>query len=718
MKKNLFSVAALLTMLIAYSLIPSTAFSQAKPKTDTLKFFYGAFLGYNINMHNAAFNKLSGECPTCNPIDYGNSTGGGIAGGILFEYPIFSNKIRTPMAVGLRIGYEDISSDFSTEENIGNTYTTGIEQAYSNHILETSLAELSFNPYFSYSFYGFVGNIGPKLGYLLTHKFNQREELDRPASIVFTENGTRVRNRYDDVDIDKNKALQFGINIGVGYELPIGKYSVIMPEINYTLNVTNIADVDWKVSTLRFGIAAKFPICKDEVIPITPQKFYHRDTTNELKVGISAPEIVLLNSSKSMEGVDTIITEHYVKYLPKEITTSHSLTYTSMKGSDVYADSNIIIEEYATTERFPVLPIVYFTEGKSTLSDTKQHQLTKAQTATFNINTLKPDAVQVHYDLLNIIGSRMRQYPKATITVTGFSNNEALNSPEMKVATDRIKAVIDYLTNVWDVSANRINRRDDGTLTRTTTVSSSADVNEENHKIEISTATNELIFPITLADVEQAATPDKILFNLDAANELGITINQFTISQDGKLLRNITDNTKQTTYKNTFVWNILDSPAPVGSNAITAQYAITTANNENKVLNRTIPITYRSIESGRNEIKDNYKIERYSLVLFEFNRSDLLTLHKLILNDVIKSIQPNSKVIISGYTDRTGDVEYNKNLAQNRCESVKNYIDGKIKNIDIELDAVGSSRIIFNNDTPEGRALSRTVRIEVRTPIK
>jgi outer membrane protein OmpA-like peptidoglycan-associated protein len=110
----------------------------------------------------------------------------------------------------------------------------------------------------------------------------------------------------------------------------------------------------------------------------------------------------------------------------------------------------------------------------------------------------------------------------------------------------------------------------------------------------------------------------------------------------------------------------------------------------------------------------DYKIERYALCLFDFDSDKFTPLHSNILTEIKKSIQPNSTVYIYGYADRTGDPQHNLDLSRRRSEAVRNNLN--ISNV--HLEAVGNERLIYNNDLPEGRAFSRTVRIEIHTPNK
>jgi OOP family OmpA-OmpF porin len=72
---------------------------------------------------------------------------------------------------------------------------------------------------------------------------------------------------------------------------------------------------------------------------------------------------------------------------------------------------------------------------------------------------------------------------------------------------------------------------------------------------------------------------------------------------------------------------------------------------------------------------------------------------------------PNSYVVFAGFTDNTGDEEYNLSLSRRRAESAGAYLQ-KTHNIDadrIVADWFGKHNPVADNGTAEGRQLNRRV---------
>jgi outer membrane protein OmpA-like peptidoglycan-associated protein len=82
----------------------------------------------------------------------------------------------------------------------------------------------------------------------------------------------------------------------------------------------------------------------------------------------------------------------------------------------------------------------------------------------------------------------------------------------------------------------------------------------------------------------------------------------------------------------------------------------------------------------------------------------------------LPAIKYNSTIQVFGYSDRIGEEDYNKKLALARADNVKNYLQTKAKGAKFEVFGVGENILLFDNDSPIGRNLSRTVQVYIVTP--
>jgi len=98
-----------------------------------------------------------------------------------------------------------------------------------------------------YVFEGFSLEAGPQISYLLSADEEYEEKVDGDSY-------------SESADIkDELKPIDFGINGGVGYELPMGLFA----QARYTVGLTNIIDgesddFDWKNAGFQLSVGYKF----------------------------------------------------------------------------------------------------------------------------------------------------------------------------------------------------------------------------------------------------------------------------------------------------------------------------------------------------------------------------------------------------------------------------------------------------------------------------
>jgi len=103
------------------------------------------------------------------------------------------------------------------------------------------------------------------------------------------------------------------------------------------------------------------------------------------------------------------------------------------------------------------------------------------------------------------------------------------------------------------------------------------------------------------------------------------------------------------------------------------------------------------------------------LILFDYDRADLKPEHKQIISNIKSRVHNNSTVTISGYTDATGEYEYNKELSERRTKNVLKELG--IDESTVNVKNIGADLMLFDNSTPYGRSFCRTVTILIETPV-
>lgn len=112
----------------------------------------------------------------------------------------------------------------------------------------------------------------------------------------------------------------------------------------------------------------------------------------------------------------------------------------------------------------------------------------------------------------------------------------------------------------------------------------------------------------------------------------------------------------------------------------------------------------------------NNKVICMNNLKFEFNKSTLDKDSKIYLDNVVKLLDKVSsmKMKISGHTDNMGTDDYNMDLSKKRAAAVYEYLTGRgISTSRLSYEYYGATKLLFNNDSEEHRALNRRVEFEI-----
>lgn len=103
-------------------------------------------------------------------------------------------------------------------------------------------------------------------------------------------------------------------------------------------------------------------------------------------------------------------------------------------------------------------------------------------------------------------------------------------------------------------------------------------------------------------------------------------------------------------------------------------------------------------------------------IQFAFDSAKLKPGSTSILDEAVKALNahPDVKVSVTGYTDTSGDVNYNLKLSKHRADAVRQYlIDHGIDASRIQAQGLGESNPIADNATRDGRKQNRRVELQV-----
>lgn len=679
----------------------------------------GLYGGYNVNLHSADFKELPGFPNCCS--GFASGKGGGLNFGALYELPI-NEKIDFT----LRLGIGNLDATLKLNKDIGNTLvknansSTGVipEKVVVEYIIDSYLQLFGVNPMIQYHIANKLNLLGGlKFGYM-TGNFDQKEVLTAPNNVVFKENGKLVRNDFIGQKIPDLNKIQLFLNLGVGYELQLSKGFVVQPEMMYNIALMNVSSVSWKANHLSMNAAFKLNIYPPKVIHYIRDTTIVRDTLVSEIAGLKDISVKFIDKkmTKSSEEFPDAIMEKYVinekyeKKIPKNINISTELDYYALNNDGTKQNiPTLIIEETEVAESFPLLPYVFYGSGVSELSKSNLNLLDKEQAKSFNLNNLKWNTLDIYNEMLNIIAFRMKQNPNAKITINGCNSNQGIEAGNLNLSLSRAEEVKKYFVDVWEIPKEKINVRKQNLPTN---AGRSEDIRlqDEYQRAEISSDKIDIIRPIELKEISRTSNPPLVTIEPKVNSDAGEYKWQLALSQNGKEIRTLNgaNSTKN------LDWKVLEEPTPKLETPLSIDLNATDKYGNQSSAQKSISIKQLTIKKKREVLKDDKKIEKYALIVFDIDKAELTELHRTILNEVKSKIAPNSIVTIAGYTDITGTAEYNMNLANKRTVEVQKFLG--INNA--TLQAIGNSELLYDNATPQGRSYCRTVKITVETPIK
>ncbi len=113
---------------------------------------------------------------------------------------------------------------------------------------------------------------------------------------------------------------------------------------------------------------------------------------------------------------------------------------------------------------------------------------------------------------------------------------------------------------------------------------------------------------------------------------------------------------------------------------------------------------------------DYIKLNLPNGVTFATNSADISSNFYRALNEIsqVFAQYPETKIVVNGYTDSTGDYLYNKELSERRALSVRSYfISQGIASNRIVAVGYGEEMPVRSNATAEGRRANRRVEVKI-----
>ncbi|SMO71254.1 OmpA family protein [Gracilimonas mengyeensis] len=612
---------------------------------------FGVSGGANFNFYRGTTQNLYDDYMTHAPFGHGQGVG-------LFAAPVIEyHPDGSLFGFNFKAGYDSRQGEFDDQMSpCGCPLDLSTDLSYIT--VEPSLRIAPFRS----NFFLFTG---PRLAFLYDESFEYNKDVNPDFP-----NATQAENVEG--DFDEMESTQFSFQVGAGWDIPLNDNTnktrfILSPFVSFQpyFGQEPRSIETWNITTLRTGLS--FKVGSGKKIPgSTPPP--------------PAPAPVVPN-------VDFMVD--------------------SPKNTEV---------QRVYLETFPLHTLVFFNDGSTSIPE-RYISLSAEEAETFDQEKIGPfDSVapysrstrqmQVYYNILNILGDRMRNNPSTTINLIGSSMESQDDAVQMA------ESVKGYLVDTFGIDASRIST--EGNLnTEMPKAETDLDLRrEEMRHVTLQSSSPKLLReymtkPKNFSEITDQEAPDDsfITLTLDGETE---DVESWTVEATN-------DETGETQTFGPYTSNEVRIPgedllgdSPEGNFSMVM---IGEAENGTTVRRRTttnvVLWTPTLVEVA----------SRYS-VLFGFDSSELRPEYKDYLDEVvIPYIESGATVEIFGHTDIIGQTEYNQELSERRAAVVRDYIDQNVDASNVQIDVVAygeeTTEASFENTHPEQRYYNRTAIIDI-----
>ena len=471
--KYIFSLFIVLHAWTMYAVDTTTVFKNVLWRG-------GVSISPSLYIHSADFAGLP-EIPSCGP---SYSGAGGFSGslGLDFMYDFES----MPITFYSRLDFKGIPGTFSQTEEIlidDPNSTPSFQTATLGYNLETSFYSLGLTLLSNYNIdeHIFVGG-GLRIGFLMSPTFEQNEKLLSPSNAFFIPQNTRTRNEYSGI-IPGVSGFETSLVLNAGYSFPLNKTNTmqLIPQFGYELPLLNVlsSTESWTVHTLRFGLTVGFSYTSDDDVPIEM----------ELNTPANIPQIAITKPSKPKEKV----TENLSSRLESPL----SVAIFDKQGNKT--ENKLDVEKKVARNMFSMINYIFIDSGSVAIPE-RYKRITQEEQKKFKVDEIQADsALQLYHNMLNILGKRLQSNSQSTITLNGTNSNNGIEAENLQMSQQRADAVKDYLVNVWEIDANRI-QVTSSNLPDVPSRTSTGYGDEENRRVEITSENPDIFLPVKFID--------------------------------------------------------------------------------------------------------------------------------------------------------------------------------------------------------------------------
>ena len=374
--------------------------------------------------------------------------------------------------------------------------------------------------------------------------------------------------------------------------------------------------------------------------------------------------------------------------------------------------ATVTIEELTTIDSSPFLNYIYFDTGDNEIPTRYSVYHSQSDTQNFDESKLK-GTLEKHHNILNILGRRLLDHTDARIRIVGCNSNRDVEQGKVDLSRSRAEAVRAYLKYIWGIEGSRM-EVEARNLPAVASTSSRPEGREENQRVEIYSESPALVDIVKSTYVQEIS--DTKQFLIQPQINTGYEIDRWILklTGDGMPIESLSGSGE---IEPAYHLSLADVGLSKLSayRTITADIEITDRKGQTAIAKADANVRFIRRQE-RLAQKEGYRVlEKYALILFDFNRSDINANNIEIIDRIVARIKeiPSAMVSIVGHTDTIGQEAYNLDLSNKRARAAYDHIlaGGVPAGDNITFEGIGPRDALFDNELPEGRALNRTVTV-------
>jgi outer membrane protein OmpA-like peptidoglycan-associated protein len=654
---------------------------------------WGVLAGGSYVHHEASFQRL-GDYPSCCP----SFTGGdafSIHAGAFYRKPLTSFLAIEGrfVAAGEHGSMKDQETTFVADLRD----TLRVVRATLEHTLDASLLTLGIEPIIAMRLTkGFDLLVGSRIGVNIQQSFQQTETLTKPEDYGAYLGADRTWVATQ-AQIPNTQPVRFSILAGMRARLPQRPASSVGLgfELIYSHGLTNVVSgVPWLVHQLRLSAVLTFSRTQNTAAKL--------DTCLHCP-----PEIAAMVDPVITPEVPKIQSNHVEP--PTKTTVPAIIEVTGVSDGDTTRGLiNVVERNRRVIVLHPLLGHVYFDGGSSRLPERYKRAIALSRNDTLNLRPI--DALQGE---LGIIAQRMKAHPDAWLSIVGTTSGSR-DDEGIQLARARAEEVRRTMNElgIYDDRLRVSARVFPEKPTTFSDTSAQTLAQEENRRVELSSNNPAILAPIKLGTTERTHKPDALIVQGKLADDRSGLDLKLRIRRGGTVIAEQRSSVgKEQAAVELDLSKDLDRTS---GDSIVVDVVTVRDGKEESVATKSIPVLRNEEELTQTERSGDLIIERYGLILFDFDEVRISKQHERQLQFIRSRIRENTSVMVIGATDQIGSQPYNRELSLKRAKEVSKRlgVPGAI------VVGNGEDSPSLPNELPEGRAFNRTVVIQLATPVK